>query len=113
MELSQEDRKALFSLWMSQKAKMHLTQMEMARRLGISQIEFSNIIRGNASVSMPFVNEFCKHLHVDPYTFLPSLLVERKDHTCLTLTNTVTVDGDIQQVRVDGNQVIIEYQHRV
>ncbi|MBF4318655.1 XRE family transcriptional regulator, partial [Vibrio anguillarum] len=33
MEFSEEDRQALYNAWMSQKAKMHLTQMEMAKRL--------------------------------------------------------------------------------
>lgn len=115
MALSDEDRQALLNLWMSQKAKMHLTQMEIARLLGVSQIEFSNILRGNADISMQFVNEFCKYLHIDPYTFLPSLLAQRKKDSngALTLTNTVIVDGDIQQVRVEGNQVIIEYQYQI
>ncbi len=41
MVFSEEDRQALYNVWMSQKAKMHLTQMEMARRLNLTQLEFS------------------------------------------------------------------------
>lgn len=40
MELNQEDRKALYDVWMTKKAKMHMTQMEMTKRLGVSQGEF-------------------------------------------------------------------------
>ncbi len=40
MELNQEDRKALYDVWMTKKAKMHMTQMEMTKRLGVSQGSF-------------------------------------------------------------------------
>lgn len=40
MELNQEDRKALYDVWMTKKAKMHMTQMEMTKRLGVSQESF-------------------------------------------------------------------------
>lgn len=58
MELNQEDRKALYDVWMTKKAKMHMTQMEMTKRLGVSQGEFSELLRGDAPLSMSFVSRF-------------------------------------------------------
>ncbi|MCQ6493188.1 XRE family transcriptional regulator, partial [Vibrio parahaemolyticus] len=45
MEFTELDRNALFDIWMSQKAKMHITQMEMAKRLGLCLHEFSGLLR--------------------------------------------------------------------
>lgn len=56
MELNQEDRNALYDVWMIKKAKMHMTQMEMTKRLGVSQVEFSELLRGDAPLSMAFVS---------------------------------------------------------
>lgn len=44
MDFTQRDREALNQVWMSQKAKMRLTQMEMVKRLGLSQLEFSRLL---------------------------------------------------------------------
>jgi len=49
MEFTELDRNALYDIWMSQKAKMHLTQMEMAKRLGISLHEFSSLLNSYVS----------------------------------------------------------------
>ncbi|QXO15440.1 MULTISPECIES: helix-turn-helix domain-containing protein [Vibrio] len=112
MEFGPEDRHALYDIWMSQKAKMHLTQMEMAKRLGVSQVEFSNLLRGNAPLTMSFVTTFCQHLHVEPYNVLPTLKSKfTSGEHLVRLQNRITVDGEIQRVQVDGNQVIIEYTH--
>ncbi|MDC0611869.1 helix-turn-helix transcriptional regulator [Vibrio sp.] len=112
MELSNEDRLALQNVWMSQKAKMQLTQMEMSRRLGFTQIEFADIMKGKNPLSLQFVQNFCQHLHVDPYTFLPSLIALRKENKePVIITTTVSVQGQVQNVRVEDNQVIIQYQY--
>ncbi len=112
MEFCQEDRSALYDVWMSQKAKMHLTQMEITRRLGISQVEFSNLLRGSEPLSMSFIAKFCKHLHVDPQNVLPSLRTHQGiGESLVYLQNRISVDGEIQKVHVEGNQVIIEYLH--
>ncbi|MBL4304328.1 helix-turn-helix domain-containing protein [Vibrio fluvialis] len=114
MEFGPEDRIALYDVWMSQKAKMHLTQMEMTKRLGVSQVEFSNILRGNAPLTMAFVTKFCQQLHVEPHNVLPTLKNKFISGEHLVhLQNRVTVDGEIQRVLIDGNQVIIEYTHLV
>lgn len=114
MEFSAEDRQILYNVWMSQKAKMHLTQMEMAKRLGVSQIEFSRLLRGDSPLSMAFISKFCRLLHIEPHMVLPSL----KNHSTneaqiVYLKNRVTIDGEIQQVSIEGNQVVIEYIHYI
>lgn len=59
MEFTQQDTKALYQIWMSQKAKMRVTQMEMAKQLNLSQRDFSAMIRGALPLSMTFVSQFC------------------------------------------------------
>ncbi|MFC3023895.1 helix-turn-helix domain-containing protein [Vibrio zhugei] len=112
MELTQEDRTALYNIWMSQKAKMQITQMEMAKRLGLTQVEFSRILRGDAAISMAFVTKFCKQLHVEPYSTLPTLKRAQMGGAVVHLQNRIVIDGEIQNVYIDGNQVIIEYSHQ-
>ncbi len=112
MELTQEDLGILQNVWMSQKAKMQLTQMEISRRLGLSQLEFSKIIKGNSKLTLNFVQDFCSQLHVDPYTFLPTLINSRKDNSePILITTRVTVEGKIENVQVVNNQVLIQYQY--
>ncbi|CAH0536359.1 helix-turn-helix domain-containing protein [Vibrio marisflavi] len=113
MDFTQEDREALNQVWMSQKAKMRLTQMEMVKRLGLSQLEFSKLLRGVTPLSMTFVSEFCEQLHVDPRKVIPSLvqnnLATPKE---VHLTSKMSVDGEIQRAYIEGNSVIVEYVHR-
>ncbi|BCG19696.1 transcriptional regulator [Vibrio alginolyticus] len=114
MEFTELDRNALYDIWMSQKAKMHITQMEMAKRLGLSLHEFSGLLRGNSPLTLGFVKQLCEQLHVRPGQVIPSL-TERDLSASGTvyLQNRVTVDGDISNVFIDGNQVVIEYVHQV
>jgi transcriptional regulator with XRE-family HTH domain len=113
MNFTHHDTDALYQVWMSQKAKMHITQMEVAKRLNISQIELSNRLNGNHPLDAHFVDRFCKLLHINPTHHLPSL----KSSTAVfesnerTFNTTLTVDGSITNIRVDGNQVTIEYCH--
>ncbi len=112
MEFTPEDLGVLSSVWMSQKAKMQLTQMEISRRLGMTQLEFSKIMKGNSKLTLQFVQNFCGQLHVDPYTFLPSLITLRKENKQpIIITTSVTVQGQIQNVQVENNQVLIQYQY--
>ncbi|MDF2152649.1 helix-turn-helix transcriptional regulator [Vibrio sp. CAU 1672] len=114
MEFTELDRNALYDIWMSQKAKMHITQMEMAKRLGLSLHEFSALLRGSAPLTLRFVNQLCEQLHVRPSRVIPSL--SERDLTngsAIYLQNRVTVDGEIRNVFVDGNQVVIEYEHKL
>jgi len=112
MEFCQEDHKALYDVWMSQKARMHLTQMEITKRLGVSQVEFSNILRGHEPLSMSFITKFCQHLHVEPQNILPTLKNQLgRGEQSIYLQSRVSVDGVIQNVHVEGNQVIIDYVH--
>lgn len=114
MELNQKDREALYNVWMAQKARMHLTQMEMTKKMGLSQLEFSNLLRGNAPLSLSFVTKFCQHLHVEPHHVLPSLKRgSGEGEQLVILQNRISVDGIVQQVRVEGNQVIIDYAHHL
>ncbi|MDW6004885.1 helix-turn-helix domain-containing protein [Vibrio mangrovi] len=114
MEFTPDDLQALYHVWMSQKARMHLTQMEAAKRLGLSQVELSNILRGREPLTLQFVQSFCRHLHVDPYLFMPSLLrQQREGQQHVKLVNKVIIDGDIESVHIDGNQVVIEYRSLV
>jgi len=112
MELTHEDRIALQHVWMSQKAKMQLTQMEISRRLGLTQPEFADILKGKVVLTLQFVQDFCQHIHADPYTFLPTLISLRKENKQpMMMTTSVIVEGEIQNVEVDTNQVIIQYQY--
>ncbi|MFV0575019.1 MAG: XRE family transcriptional regulator [Vibrio sp.] len=110
MEYTQEDRDALYNLWMSQKAKRRLTQMEMAKRLEMSISDFANVMRGKTELSNAFVNRFFQQLDIEPQTVLPSLKYRMMpENAVVYLQNRVVIDGDIQNVQIDGNQVIINY----
>jgi transcriptional regulator with XRE-family HTH domain len=114
MEFTELDRNALYNTWMSQKAKMHITQMDMAKRLGLSLHEFSGLLRGNSPLTLGFVKQLCEQLHVRPNQVIPTLT--ERDMAAIgsvLLQNRVTVDGDISNVFIDGNQVVIEYVHQV
>ncbi|MCE0494912.1 helix-turn-helix domain-containing protein [Vibrio salinus] len=112
MELTHEDLCILQNVWMSQKAKMQLTQMEISRCLGLTQLEFSKIMKGKSELTLQFVQDFCHQLHVDPYTFLPSLISLRKENNRpIIITTKVEVAGEIQNVQVENNQVLIQYQY--
>lgn len=113
MQLNENDRTALYNVWMSQKAKMQITQMEMTKRLGVSQMEFSQLLRGNAPLTMSFVSQFCQQLHVEPYNVLPTLKRQyTKGDVVVHLQSRISVDGEIQNIHVEGNQVIIDYTHQ-
>ncbi|OEF28128.1 helix-turn-helix domain-containing protein [Vibrio rumoiensis] len=110
MEFTEQDREVLYNLWMSQKAKRHLTQMDMAKRLGVGIVEFSEMIRGKGQLTTSFVTRFFQQLDIEPHTILPSLKRQvSPDNAVVYLQNRIIIDGDIQNVQVDGNQVIIDY----
>ncbi|MBD1558075.1 XRE family transcriptional regulator [Vibrio sp. S9_S30] len=111
MEFTQQDREALYQVWMSQKAKMRMTQMEITKRLGISQIDFSELLRGSARLEPAFVEQFCNQLHVDPKSVIPSLKNSENAGQVIYLKSRITVDGEIQKTYVEGNQVVVEYAH--
>lgn len=114
MEFTEQDRIALYDLWMSQKAKMHITQMEMTKRLGLNHHEFSSLLRGSAPLTLGFVHQLCEQLHVQPAKVIPSLSQRNlSDSQSIFLQSRVTVDGVIKNVFVDGNQVVIEYEHQL
>jgi transcriptional regulator with XRE-family HTH domain len=110
MNFTQQDTEALYRVWMSQKAKMHITQMEVAKRLNVSQVELSNRLNGNQPLDVNFVDRFCRLLHIDPYHHLPSMSGYFSGETDRVLNTRLTVDGDITNIRVDGNQITIEYR---
>ncbi len=110
MEFTQQDRDALYRVWMSQKAKRHLTQMQMAKLLGMSQLEFSNLLRGNEPLSLSFISRFCQQLNLEPHNVVPSMHRSTGPETQkVFLQNRVIIDGEIQNVQIEGNQVIIDY----
>ncbi|MBW3694576.1 XRE family transcriptional regulator [Vibrio sp. T187] len=112
MEFTDLDREALYEIWMSQKAKMHMTQMEMAKKMGMTQVEFSDLIRGDAPLTMGFVAEFSRLMRIEAAHYLPSLMRNASGAPQVVyLRNRVAVDGEIQHVYIEGNQVIIEYVH--
>lgn len=115
MQYTEQDRQVLHDTWMSYKAKMRVTQIEMAKRLGLSQLVFSDILRGQVPLEHNFVNQFCTYIGVDPVMTLPSLReqVGATMPNSVTLTNTYIVDGNIKNVRYSGNQIIVEYEHNV
>jgi len=115
MQYTEKDRQVLHDTWMSYKAKMRVTQIEMAKRLGLSQLVFSDILRGQVPLEHSFVNQFCDYIGVDPAITLPSLRqqVGGTLPNSVMLTNTYIVDGNIRNVRYSGNQIIVEYEHNV
>ncbi|GAL03516.1 hypothetical protein JCM19237_6410 [Photobacterium aphoticum] len=115
MQYTEQDRQVLHDTWMSYKAKMRVTQIEMAKKLGVSQLVFSDILRGSVPLEHRFVTQFCGYIGVDPVLTLPSLRnqVGAALPNQVTLTNTYIVDGDIKNVRYSGNQIVVEYIHSV
>lgn len=113
MQYTEKDRKVLHDTWMSYKAKMRITQIEMAKKLGLTQLEFSDILRGSTVIQQQFVNDFCLLLNVDPVLILPSLreAVQKGSLTHSLVKNTFIFDGEIKKVTYVGNQLIVEYEH--
>ncbi|MDG3086385.1 helix-turn-helix transcriptional regulator [Vibrio hannami] len=114
MNFTEADREALNGIWMSQKAKMRLTQMEIVKKLGLTQLEFSNYLRGAVPLNITFIERLCRIMHVEPALVIPSLKVNPEESAKVVyLKTTVNVDGAIQNAYIDGNQVVIEYAHLV
>ncbi|CAK4075466.1 helix-turn-helix transcriptional regulator [Vibrio sp. MarTm2] len=114
MEFTEQDREALYQTWMSQKSKMRLTQMEFAKKLGMNQLTFSQVLRGERPMTMSFVSHFCRHLHLEPKHTFPSLKEHREaGPRVVYLKSRMTVDGEIQNAYIEGNQVVVEYAHTV
>ncbi|WP_299018557.1 helix-turn-helix transcriptional regulator [uncultured Photobacterium sp.] len=115
MQYTEQDRQVLHDTWMSYKAKMRVTQIEMAKKLGLSQLVFSDILRGQVPLEHSFVNQLCDYIGVDPIITLPSLREQVAGvlPNTVTLTNTYIVDGNIRNVRYCGNQIVVEYEHSV
>lgn len=115
MQYTETDREVLLETWMSYKAKMRVTQIEMAKKLGMSQLAFSDVLRGQKPLEHGFVSQFCQLIGVDPVLTLPSLREQVGGVLpgTVTLKNTYIVDGNIKNVRYSGNQIIVEYEHHV
>lgn len=114
MEFTQHDREELYQVWMSKKAKMRLMQMEVAKSLGITQNEFSGLLRGSTPLTFSFIKQFCQLMHIEPAQAIPSLRNGDIDLSKqLVLKTRLSVDGDIQRTYIEGNEVVIEYIHRV
>ncbi|MDN3612439.1 helix-turn-helix domain-containing protein [Vibrio ostreicida] len=114
MEFTEKDREALYSTWMSQKSKMRLTQMEFAKKLGITQLSFSQFLRGEAPLTMSFISQFCRLLRLDAKLVFPSLKQSSESGPKVVyLQSRMSVDGDIQNAYIEGNQVVVEYAHTV
>ncbi|MCG3863690.1 MULTISPECIES: helix-turn-helix transcriptional regulator [unclassified Photobacterium] len=114
MLYTEKDRQILHDTWMSYKAKMRITQIEMAKKLGLTQLEFSDILRGSKPIEQQFVNEFCRVLNVDPILILPSLREQMAlgQGANLSIKNTFIFDGEITNVTYSGNQLVVEYEHK-
>lgn len=114
MEFTDKDREALYQSWMSQKSKMRLTQMEFAKKLGMSQLAFSQLLRGEKPITMSFVSQFCRLLRLEPKDVFPSFKdAEQHGPKVVYLQSRMTVDGEIQNAYIEGNQVVVEYAHTV
>ncbi|USH04206.1 XRE family transcriptional regulator [Grimontia kaedaensis] len=111
MEFTYHDRQTLYDAWMSYKAKLRITQIEMAKRLGVSQLDFSKTMRGDVPMDRNFVFRFCKEMGLDPGSSLPSLKDNKKimNNGPIVVRTSLTVDGTIAKVEYSGDQVFIEY----
>ncbi|EAR54863.1 hypothetical protein SKA34_14260 [Photobacterium sp. SKA34] len=114
MLYTEKDRQILHDTWMSYKAKMRITQIEMAKQLGLTQLEFSDILRGSTLIEQQFVNEFCGAIGVDPVLILPSMRerMSTGQSTNSSIKNTFIFDGEITNVTYSGNQLVVEYEHK-
>ncbi|KLN65181.1 MULTISPECIES: helix-turn-helix domain-containing protein [Vibrio] len=114
MDFTDKDREALYQIWMSKKSKMRLTQMEFAKKLGMNQLSFSRVLRGETPITMSFVSHFCRLLHLEPKNVVPSLKETNENGPKVVyLQSRMSVDGEIQNAYIEGNQVIVEYAHTV
>ncbi len=114
MEFTEQDREALYQTWMSQKSRMRITQMEFSKKLGMSQLDFSNVLRGESPLTMSFVSHFCRLLNLEPRNVFPSLKAGNDSGPKVVyLKSRMSVDGEIQNAYIEGNQVIVEYAHTV
>ncbi|WP_114786090.1 helix-turn-helix domain-containing protein [Vibrio tetraodonis] len=114
MEFTEKDREVLYSTWMSKKSKMRITQMEFAKKLGISQLNFSQLLRGEQPLTMSFVSQFSRLLHLDPKLTFPSLKqVNDSGPKVVYLQSRMSVDGEIQNAYIEGNQIVVEYAHTI
>ncbi|EOD81161.1 hypothetical protein D515_04062 [Grimontia indica] len=111
MEFTYHDRQTLYDAWMSYKAKLRITQIEMAKRLGVSQLDFSKTMRGDVPMDRNFVFRFCKEMGLDPGSSLPSLKDNKNimNNGAIVVRTSLTVDGTIAKVEYSGDQVFIEY----
>ena len=114
MEFTEKDREVLYSTWMSKKSKMRITQMEFAKKLGISQLSFSQFLRGEQPLTMSFVSQFCRLLRLDPKLTFPSLKqANDSGPKVVYLKSRLSVDGEIQNAYIEGNQIVVEYAHTI
>lgn len=114
MEFTEKDREALYQTWMSHKSKMRLTQMEFAKKLGMNQLTFSQLLRGEQPLNMSFVSQFCRLLRLEPNQVVPSLQENSASGPAVVyLQSRMSVDGEIQNAYIEGNQVVVEYAHVV
>lgn len=114
MEFTDRDREALYQIWMSQKSKMRLTQMEFAKKLGMNQLTFSQVLRGETPLTMSFISQFCRLLRIEPQSAVPSLKEDNQHGPKIVyLQSRMSVDGEIQNAYIEGNQVVVEYAHTV
>nr|WP_086938863.1 helix-turn-helix transcriptional regulator [Thaumasiovibrio occultus] len=109
MEYSENDRMALYDLWMSQKVKMRMTQMEMAKKLGVTQGEFSARLRGELPLTRDFVDQFCARMRVRPEVIIPSVGVAAGVRHDSPLTSKISIEGSIVNVEVIGSELIVQY----
>ncbi len=115
MTFTEQDREALCRTWMSYKAKMRITQIEMVKKLGISQLAFSDLLRGNGDLDSAFVHRLCQIMKVDPILTVPSLRDKAtqvggaSDH--VQLTQRLIFDGEITQVEYNGNELVVTFTH--
>ncbi len=108
MVFTEQDRTALYDIWMSQKAKMRMTQMEMAKRLGLPQAVFSSLLTGREPLTRAFINKFCDQMCINPLTVIPTLQQPSGLERPL-LKNRVIIEGDIQHIYAQGNEIVVEY----
>lgn len=114
MTYTEQDREALYRTWMSYKAKMRITQIEMVKKLGISQLAFSNLMRGKGDLESAFVHRFCQIMQVDPVLTVPSLrdqATQMQGNDSVQLTQRLIFDGDITHVDYQGNELVVTFTH--
>lgn len=110
MTFTEDDRKKLYEVWVWQKEQLNLSLAQVCLTLNLSVNEFANVLHGHTPITLSFLYQLSKIIEVDLFQALPSL--HRATHLNpekLILKSCLLLDGEVLDVAINANQVVIEY----